>query len=158
MAEVLLNNELSLLYPEGFEQMDTLELARDSFTDRTPYFSIRDSARHISVTASWKKVGKLSVATTGVMSAAKKSERNFCAAMQTRDYRSGGLNPLQLGGKDAAAYRCAYRLDGLEMTGISLVGKGKDSFYYIHGYFQTESLEESLPVWEELVKSICWKE
>ena len=157
MEEVLLNNELALSFPEGFEQMDTLELARDSFTDRTPFFSARDTARHISVTAAWKKVGKLSAATTGAMSAAKKSERNFCAAMQTRDYRSGGLSPLQLCGQDAASYRCAYRLDGLEMTGISLVCKSRDSFYYIHGYFQTEHLERSLPVWEEIVRSICWK-
>ena len=158
MEEALLNNELALTVPEGFSQMDTLELARASFTDRAPFFSIRDPERHISVTAAWKRVGKLRASLTSPLAAAKRSERNFSAAMQTRAYRSGELSAAVLGGREAAFYRCAYRAEGVEMTGISLVCRGRDSVYYIHGYFRSDSLEQSLPVWEVIVKSARWNE
>ena len=112
---------------------------------------------HISVTASWKKAGLFSPV-GGVLQAARHSERKFSQAMTGRAYRGGEAEPAQLGGRSAARYCCRYTVEGVEMTGITLVAGSRRHIYYLHGYYQTAYEKDCLPVWEALVESAAWQE
>jgi len=58
-------------------------------------------------------------------------------------------------GERAHGFRCTYEAQGVAMGAESCVMKrGRDAVYF-HVYFRDALRAESLPVWEEILASVC---
>ena len=60
MIKAIINNEVMLSYPDGFEEMDRAQL-KDAFLDDNPNrWGIKDEKRHMMVTILWNRTNMLS--------------------------------------------------------------------------------------------------
>ena len=152
MNKVLLNQELTITIPDGFRQMTEEELRSQNLYKEPPKWCITDPARHIVVSAAWKKstFASLMISSEEV---AKKMENEIRTAMTPYGYQLEGFISEEAGGHTLDGFRYSYTAQGIEMTGETFSVKKDRTFYYIHCYMRTALREESIPVIRELFRS-----
>ncbi|MBR0462605.1 MAG: hypothetical protein IJJ00_07830 [Erysipelotrichaceae bacterium] len=155
--KTLINDELEIVYPEGFHEMNETEKKEHNITDKNGSFCLSDEERHIIITVFWKNAGGLISALVKPHDAVVNMEKAVSGQMQKFGYKFDEFIVREAGDKTADGYRYDYKVDGLEMSGESFIVKNSRTFYYIHSYYRTALKEESLKVLDEIFGSLIWK-
>ena len=157
MIEKILNNEMSISYPEGFHVMDKEELKGQQFLQEGPGWCISDPDRHIVVSAAWRKTNGLIARMLNTRDVAKNMSAQIRKPMQKFGFQLEGFLQKEMGGLRADGYLYQYVVQGTGMAGESFCIKKGSTFYYIHCYFRQALKDESLAVLEEIFQSVTWK-
>ena len=155
METKVLNGEWQVPVPDGFRELGSGEIARMNTVGEAPQWCAQDEARHIIVSAAWKKSGFAALMLSS-KEVAQKMEASLRKAMQPYGYRPEGFVTADVGGLTADGFRYSYTAQGIGMSGESLSLKKGKTFYYLHCYCRTALAEESLSVIEEMLASSAW--
>lgn len=153
--EVILNDALKLICPEGFHTMTEEERSHLVFAEEGPGDCLSDPERHIIITLSWRKVGGLLAALAGMRDAARTMESRVAGSMKGFGYHLEGFVQHQIGGKTFHGFRYTYTAQGVEMRGESCIGKNGGAIYYLHFYARAAS-QDSDGVWNSILTSAEW--
>ena len=126
---MLLNNELSISFPEGFNEMSLEERKKLKLLAEGPGVCLSDPERHMIVSIGWKPLGLL--------------PRLI-------------LNTNDIAAQTAKGISYQYDAEGVEMTGETLAVKNKKTLYYFHVYTRTALLEQNQTLWDTLLAEGRW--
>ena len=155
MERTVLNGKFILSYPEEFQRMEESDLRKLTFL-QAPAIALRDSDRHMVITAGWKKAG-IACLMLSTEEIAGKTEKTIRAAMAEFGYQLEGFSRRMIGGRKAEGFRYRYTARDVGMIGESFVMKNRGSVYNIHLYTRDGLLYENLPSWESILDSIRWE-
>lgn len=155
MDVLLLNNELNLTVPAGFHVMTEAERGKLQMPYVGQWVGLSDPERHIIVTAGWKQAGGLAMRLLSGRDLAKNMEKNISKPLQPLGYKPAGSRERTIAGTPAQGFGYSYTAQETPMYGESYAMKRGQTVYYFHFYARAALREESLPVWEELLGSIC---
>ena len=155
MNTVLLNDELALQVPEGFQELTREEVEGMSTVGAPPQWCARDSERHMILAAAWKKSSFASLMLT-TKDLAKNMEKALSGQMVPYGYQLQGSLTQDLGGIEARGILYAYEAQGIGMACEALTLKKGKQFYYLYCYMRQELLEESLQTLRQILASAAW--
>ena len=159
MANTLvLNEKLTLAYPDGFRVLNEEELKQLTFLEKGPGYVIRDDDKHILISVAWKVEGLLESMFLSAHDLAKKNEENVQKAMKGFGYRAPDFPVRNIAGEDTEGFCYEYTAQDIDMYGESYTIKKDKVLYYLHFYTRSALKEENLKIWEEMLSSAQWKE
>ncbi|MBR6473152.1 MAG: hypothetical protein IKS99_05470 [Firmicutes bacterium] len=156
MEFLKVNDQIILYYPEGFHVMDDAERSEMNFLEAGLSEVLSDPERHMLVTVGWKKSGGFASFMLNSKDLAKNMESKVSKAMAPAGYTLNGFMEKAVGGKTIEGFGYEYSAGGVDMYGESFALKTGKMLYYFHLYARKELLEDSLPVWEEMLNSAEW--
>lgn len=156
MQEITLNNELILSFPDSFHVMEEEERGRLRFAAGGPGKCLSDPERHLLASIGWKKVNGLAARLFGEKDIARTMEAQARMAMQGAGYQAGPISDGAIGGRKSAGFGYSYTAEGKGMEAMSTVVKNGKTVYYLHFYARAETMEEGMPVWEQILGSARW--
>ena len=142
---------LSLTWPEGFHVMDETERSKLRFLTVGEGAGLSDPERHMIVTLGHQRAGGFSAALLSTKDLAKNMEKQISKSMAALGCRTESRKQRTIGGKEAHGFRYSYTVQDVGMTGETYVIKDGKEIWYLHVYMRTALLEESLPVWNEML-------
>ena len=144
-----------LTCPEGFRRMTEEETRGLTTLGEGPWIGLSDPERHMIVTVGWKRLGPIVSRILTGADLAKNAEKRIAASMKPYGFKRTEGVTRTVAGERAHGFRCTYEAQGVAMGAESCVMKrGRDAVYF-HVYFRDALREESLPVWEEILASVC---
>ena len=155
MEETVLNKELAMIVPEGFEPMSDEEKAQLSTPYGAPAWCVKDPDRHMILSIAWKRSFFASMI-VNARETAQKMEGKLHQLMQDMGYERRQFIEEDLDGIPCHGFRYGYDTSDVRMAAQSMVLKKDGTFYYIHGYMRDALLEQSQPVLDAFLKSIRW--
>ena len=153
---MLLNNELSISFPEGFNEMSLEERKKLKLLAEGPGVCLSDPERHMIVSIGWKPLGLLPRLILNTSDIAAQTAKAIRQAMTPFSYRGEKAVEKKLGGLTAKGISYQYDAEGVEMTGETLAVKSKKTLYYFHVYTRTALLEENQALWDTLLAEGRW--
>ena len=152
MYSIQINNEVNLVYPDGFNTMNEEELTRYFSTpaDRWGAFNADD---HILLSVSWKKAG-FKRTFTDVESYMIEVEsgmlRNLLNYQRITDYK------IKIGKQKAYGIRFEYRVKDAALVQVCdiVTFKYKKKFYSVYYVTRKVNATANLPAFQEVLKSI----
>ena len=151
----VLNQELKVVIPDGFHEMDEAERGKLNLYREAPDWCISDPARHIVLSVAWKRQSLASLLLSS-REIADKMEKSIRKPMEPYGYKLEAFLQESFHGTPADGFRYSYTAQGIGMTGESFSVKHGKTFYYIHSYVRSALLEESLSVLRELYNFWEW--
>lgn len=152
MYNVQINNEVTLVYPDGFEVMNEEELIRYFSTpaDRWGVFNAND---HILLSVSWKKAGfkrALIDAESYMIEVESGMLRNLLNYQRITDYK------MKIGKQKAYGIRFEYRVKDMALVQVCdiVAFKYKKKFYTVYYVTRKVNATANLPAFQEILKSI----
>ena len=152
MKQATVNNELTLTYPDTYQEMSEEELLRYYRTAENRW-GVYDQERHVILSVSWKKAGILSFFTDaesmmiGVEAQLKRSLINYRRkdAFKTRIAKQKGFG-----------IRFEYRTNGANIYQIGDIRsiKHKGKFYSLQYIGRRITDEECHPDFDRMVESV----
>ena len=109
------------------------------------------------VAAGWKHLGGFAGTVLNAHDIAKETEKNIRRALAASEYETEGVKAYQVRAPKAEGFRYTYTVQGTAMTAETCIVKTGRDLYELHFYSRTETLDECLPVWEELLASLRWQ-
>lgn len=155
METILLNDALTLAFPEGFRRLSDAETDQLRGGKSAPGLCLRDDARHIVVSLGHKQAGLLSVLLNG-KDIVKGSQTRIAGAMRGFGYQLAGYDSRAVGGKTAPCFRYAYTAQNTEMLGECCAFKAGKTHYFLHFYVRRACAEEGLLVWKKVLEEAKW--
>ncbi len=154
MNTISINREWKLSYPDGFHIMEDAERRRLNFIGGAGSVCLSDPERHIVVSAGEKQINGFSALVLSGKDLAKNMEKQINKPMEPYGYHLEGFFTRQVGGKSAEGFRYTYMAQGIDMLGESYVVKNGKQLLYLHLYARDAQRDESLAVWNEMLRSI----
>ena len=134
------------------EERRTLPVAGDA-----EWIGLSAPEIHMIVTAGWKHLGGFVGTVLSAHDIAKETEKNIRRALAASGYEAEGFKAYQVRAPKAEGFRYTYTVQGTAMTAETCIVKTGRDLYELHFYSRTETLDECLPVWEELLASLRWQ-
>lgn len=152
MSGIKINNELTLTYPDHFQQMGEDELTK-YFSSPKNRWGVYDEANHIILSVSWTKGGFFSFMTdaesmlTGV-------EARMCRNLL--NYQRISSYQIKIAKKKAYAIRFEYRVNAAKLVQVGdlITFKYKGKFYAIHYITRKTNAGESRRELQNILNSI----
>ena len=129
MACSLINNEISLTYPDSFQLMDGPALREAYLNDDPDRWGIIEEELHLMITVLWQRTNALAVRLSDLPTVALRNEALTRAACADCEYEARGFVSRTLGGRPAEGYCYSYLLNGEERQAYSLLFKQKSRIY-----------------------------
>ena len=156
MAELILNNELLLKYPEGFHVMSEEERSKMNMLEEGKWAGLFDPDKHILVTVGWKQTGIASMILSG-LDLANNMEKHIRRAMMSFGYRLEGFKECQIADTKVHGFGYEYVSHEIPMYAESYAMKKGKVIYYFHFYARTAMKSESIAIWRDMLSSIAVK-
>lgn len=156
MEFVTLNSELKFPIPDGFHVMDEEEMSGMTMIAAGPGVCLKDPERHMVVSVGYKIAGLLTSKILSQKDIAEKSEGTIRQAMQPYHYRPDGAGKREICRLAADGFGYQYTAEEADMYAETYVIKKGKTFYYFHVYMRAALKEESMPVWEEMLREAVW--
>lgn len=118
---LIVNQELSLEFPEGFHQMDQTERSKWNAAQEGESFS--DPEKHMIVSVAWKPLGWFVSKFVGNKDIARGMEFRMRSAMKSCQYHAESLLRKEIAQSQAEGFSYRYRVQETEMYGESVVFK-----------------------------------
>lgn len=152
MNNIQINNEVSLVYPDGFELMNEEELIR-YFSTPADRWGVYNAADHILLSVSWKKAGfwKLfSDAETHLIELESGLRRSLLNYQRITEYK------MKIGKQKAYCIRFEYRVKDAALVQVCdvVAFKYKKKYYSIYYVTRKVNATANLPAFQEILKSI----
>ena len=149
---ILLNNRLSMTFPEGFSEMDAETLAAKRFSMDGAGTGLSDPERHMIVSIGWEK-SAFAAFVLNEKDLAKKSEENIRVPMKQYGYVLKGFSSGTIAGRKARGFRYEYSVQETDMTAECWVFKYDKTFYYLNYYTRSALIAENEKVWQDVLAS-----
>ena len=150
-------NQLNLAVPEGFDVLTAEELKNlNPLKEGDGGGAIRNSEKHIVVSAAWKKHGGLVSLLVSQDEGIEALEKQLAKALKPYGYVRDEFKKETVGAKEADAVVYHYEAQSVPMCAESIMVKDGGIYYYIHCYYRSELAEESRKVLEEIFKDSSW--
>ncbi len=154
---MLLNQELSIKFPDSFHQMTEEELSKLAFMEKGAGICMSDPSAHIIITVGWKNIGKFAGFVLNTNDIAKNMKKEIETALASFSYRFEMNEEIKVGGVPARGISYQYQpKEGIVMAGESVVVKRKSILYYFHFYTRTELSESNQDTWLKILSSASW--
>lgn len=152
MNTAKINNEINLTYPDSFQEMSEESLKR-YYSSAENRWGVYDADRHIVLSVSWDKAGFFR-AMTDAESYMIEVEATLCRSLL--NYQRLTSYKLKIGSKKAQGIRFEYRVRDSVSIHVSdvVVFKYKKHFYAVQFIMRQTKASETLPEFDEVLKSI----
>ena len=134
------------------EERRTLPVAGDA-----EWIGLSAPEIHMIVTAGWKHLGGFAGTILSTRDIAKETEKSIRRALAAFGYEAAGFQERRIGTQKAEGFRYTYTVRNIAMTAETWIVKTGRDLYELHFYGRTETLDECLSVWEELLASVRWQ-
>lgn len=153
MNEVVLNGNLRLQYPDGFQIMDEAEQKRVFNVDTSNRWCIQDSDRNIMIAATWNTSNKLLARISSPKDQAKRVEARARKAYKDRGYRRIEFSKTKVAGRDAhtVSFEC-HIMDADQVVEVIVFYEGA-TYFFIYCYTQKANAAENRKVIDEVLAS-----
>lgn len=151
---ITLDKRLYMDCPEGFRRLSEEELQKMNLNAGGKGLCISDSTRHIVITVTWTQVNALSSWLLGTRETAGSMERQIAKRMKPFSYYWIDNLKRDIDGQVARGFNYDYVVNGINMTGQSLVVKNEENLFYFHMYARKARREESLRVFNEILDGV----
>ena len=152
-----IGNELTVTYDEAFHEMSEEEIREMDLLNEAPLLSLSDPDRHMIITFGSQKLNGLSAMMLSGKDIAKRNEEAVRNAMTVPyNYQLSEFVKTDAGGKEANGFRYTYTAKNTEMTGEVLAVKNGKNIWYCNSYFRTESADECIRIFHEIIGSSQW--
>lgn len=155
MEKIVLNEALTLAFPDGFRKLDEGELSRLRMLQSGPGICLRDDDRHIIVSLGYRQAGWLAGLLSG-KDLIKNAQDRIAGVMRPYGYRQTGCQDRRVGSKTAQAFQYAYVAQDTEMVGECCAVKEGKTIYYLHFYVRKACREDGLRLWQEILADARW--
>ena len=154
MVKAVINNEVLLSYPEGFEEMDRKAL-KEAFLDDNPNrWGIKDEKRHMLVTVLWNRTNMITAMITGPSTIADSVEHKMKTSLNKSRYKFGGFERKKVSGRNANGFTYEYVLEDTEQIGEVLVFQNVNCYYTLYTYALKENRQAARVVIDAIESSI----
>jgi hypothetical protein len=157
MKTSVLNDALVFAYPDDFEEMSKEEISSMANYGEAPQFVIRNAQRHMVVSAGYKVINGFSAMMLNTADMAKKTQSEISKVMKDSGYELICNVKENIADKTAEGFRYRYQVQDVDMSSESLILKEGKVVYYIQCYYRTAMSEDSLPVFDQMLKNSSWK-
>lgn len=151
---ISIENKLYMDCPEGFRQLSEEELQKMNMIARGKGLCISDSERHIVISVAWTQVNPLSSWLLGTRETAGSMARHIGKSMKPFSYYWLNNVKREIDGQVARGLDYEYVVQGINMTGESLVVKVEENLFYFHMYGRKVRRDESLAVFNEILDGV----
>ncbi len=151
---ISIDNKLYMDCPEGFRQLTEEELQKMNLIAGGKGMCISDSERHIVISVAWTKVNALSAWLLGTRETAGSMAKHIGKSMKPFNYVWLDDVKREIDGQVARGLDYNYIVQGIHMTGESLVVKVEENLFYFHFYGRQARREESLAVFHEILDGV----
>jgi hypothetical protein len=154
MIKAIINNEVMLSYPDGFEEMDRAQL-KDAFLDDNPNrWGIKDEKRHMMVTILWNRTNMISAVITGPGTIADSAEHKMKTSLSKSRYKLNGFTKRKVSDRNANGFSYEYVLEGAEQIGEVLVFQNVNCYYMLYAYALKKNQKAAKVVIDAIENSI----
>ena len=154
MERILLNDELTMICPDGFRILSKEEMDRMQFLEDGPCVCLSDPERHLLASVGWKRPGPLAGLLLNARDLAKNMEKTVQSSLRSAGYHCRGFDTKQIAGNRSEGFSYEYSAQGTEMAGMSYVTKIAGTIYYFNFYARAEGEALALPIWDEMLGSV----
>lgn len=151
---ISIDNKLYMDCPEGFRQLTEEELQKMNLIAGGKGLCISDSERHIVISVAWTKVNALSAWLLGTRETAGSMAKHISKSMKQFNYVWLDDVKREIDGQVARGLDYNYIVQGIHMTGESLVVKSEENLFYFHFYGRQARRDESLAVFHEILDGV----
>lgn len=155
MQKTILNNELSIEYPDTFTVLTTEEMQKAFGNVWDDRFTIRNTELHILFSVFWKKTGGLFGAIADAKSVAKATEAKLKGKMP--GYTPKGRCSSNVCGNKAEGFRYEYSAGDVRQACEVLVFKYRKCFYTVYYYKRTDGGAECDDAFGAFLSSFSFK-
>ncbi len=152
--QAVINQEITLTWPEGFHVMDGEELRELYQNDDTKRWGIRDKTRHLIITILWEDYSSLLIKLSDIKAVARKNEKMSARGYRDHGYRREGFFSMSVDGRQAEGYRFSYRIGEADQSGQTLLFKVKNRIYSISCIGRSEKAEEDRALFERILEEV----
>ncbi len=157
MKQILLNDKLSLTYPDGFDTPSLEEIEKLQFLNKGPGEILSDPERHLLATAAYRTISGLQAMLLNINDIGKKDAKLIADAMAKYSCRMGEVQSTTVAGEKAISYSYHYTAEDVEMFGESIEMKNGKDIYYLHFYGRAENEEKVRGLIEEVIASAAFR-
>lgn len=152
MNNARINNEVNLVYPDGFNDMNEEELTK-YFSSPVNRWGAYNNNEHIILSVSWTKAGfkrLLDDAESFMVEIESGLTRNLLNYQRVTDYH------IKVGKKKAYGIRFEYRVNDAALIQVCdvVVFKYKKFFYSVYYVTRKKNAASSRPAFQEVLNSI----
>jgi hypothetical protein len=158
MEEIILNGELALCRPDGFEAMTAEEIRQAYGMDEKDKWAMVDKDRHMVVSVFWHVSGGFLSKLGDAGTVCKSTERTLSKEMRNNDYKLIGFQDRTICGMEAKGFRHDYSINGIAyVSDVNVVKKGT-ACYTVYAYTRKECETENRPVLDDILDGMRFKD
>lgn len=154
MVKTLINNELYLAYPDGFEVMDRAELKKAFLDDNPNRWGIKDEQRHMMITVLWNRTNMISALMVGPKTIADSAERKMKTSLSNSNYRFNGFTSQKINGRNTTGFSYEYVLEDVDQIGEVLILQNVNRYYMIYTYALKANQQKARVITDAVVASL----
>lgn len=154
MVKAVINNEVLLSYPDGFEEMDRKQLKAAFLDDNPNRWGIKDEKRHMMFTVLWNRTNMISAMITGPGTIADSAEHKMKTSLSKSQYKCNGFERKKVSGRGANGFSYEYVLEGVEQIGEVLVFQNVNCYYMLYAYALKENQQVARHIIDAVESSI----
>ncbi len=152
---ISIENRVYMDCPEGFRELTEEEKEKMNLAPGGKGMCISDPVRHIVISVVWTQISGLSSFLLGRREISWNMARQIEKKMKQFSYVWLDDVKRTIDGQLARGVDYDYVVNGINMTGESLVIKSEDNLYYFHMYARKVRREESLEVFTEILDNVA---
>ncbi len=152
---ISIENRVYMDCPEGFRELTEEEKEKMNLAPGGNGMCISDPVRHIVISVVWTQISGLSSFLLGRREVSWNMARQIEKKMKQFSYVWLDDVKRTIDGQLARGVDYDYVVNGINMTGESLVIKSEDNLYYFHMYARKVRREESLEVFTEILDNVA---
>lgn len=154
MKKALVNEELSITYPNAFRDMELTELQLAFGVAYKNMWGIRDEKHHAIIAVIWKEANAFLQKLVSTTSLTKQYEKGMRKALGSYNYALDGFFTTEVANLPAEGFRYSYERDGVGQTGEAVVFRRGRCSYTLYYYTQTSKAGANRAMYEDLLASL----
>ncbi len=147
MRSEVVNNEVTVRFPDSYEIMSSEELQQAYGSVNGDLWGIWDKEAHIIVTLLWQKYNGLLLAMADMKAMTRKNESMAADLYRNNNYSVKGFFSEDVDGRNGEGYWFEYDVAGIRQQGASVLFKNRNTVYSLSVFARAEN-----PEFEDILK------
>ncbi|MDO4537633.1 MAG: hypothetical protein Q4B54_05675 [Coriobacteriales bacterium] len=156
MKKSLVNDELSITYPNAFRDMELTELQLLYKTTYKYMWGARDEKHHVMIAIIWKENNRFLQKLVSEKSLATTYEKNMRKAQAQSNYHLDGFFEREVAGQQAQGFGYSYETDGVGQQGEALVFRRDRVNYTLYYYTGAEQASSNRIMYQDVLESLAF--
>ena len=154
MSRQDINGVFTLEIPENLQPVSAEELQEFSRGGDPFQWAVRDTERHVMITALWKQYSGLISWLADMKAMAKKNQQMVSKVYEGNDYRLTGYISMEAGDLPAEGYRFTYTAEGIAHSAAVMLIKEGRTVYSITCAGREENAAADCAMFREVLESL----